>query len=872
MRLIALVRPVMKRAILLYSAIALLSSHLPFIPPASAATGFTQSLDGRSSRAVVNDERGVVALDQSLRELNNPFTVMCVATHPDDIDEATLAYVHKNLGARAVVVLATRGEARECLTPRENEEDLAVVRTREALDAARVIGADVFFLNLKDFGYSKSAEEALSLWGRDEALRRLVRAIRLLRPDVIITAHDARSGDGQEQAVARLLGEAFTAAGDTKVAPGAGSEAWRARRLFQRTVEASADVTINLNQYDQARGRTYAEIGLAARRQLASFGAATTRLAPEKEKSYYKLAASPANETMTPDDSLLTRLGLPENLARSVAPPRTGDHTLLETIGHRDRLIEALVEKLIEKRAEGSAEALHTRYGLEFFRVVRFIETLERALALAIGLEFHVTITDRTLVKGQKLTARLSLRNNGNRAFAVVFHAPEQVAPEDKKQAFKESEAVGLGPFGVASREVEYEIAKDARISVPHAEHVYEEEYYPLGSALPGAQAEEPFGHGLLAIAEVGFGQVSIALAASARFDVAPQVEISTIPFAIVKDWSKPREIEFPVRVRNRTTGGLTGALWVVPLALSEDDYEPARISFAREDEEASIKLRLRLPVLKPPLSPDLLLEFRREKPAPGGALGSAKVLVKAIDFEVAEAVKVGFVRGPDSSLPLALTELGVEHTPLAIDNIRVSEHGNGTRTPQAIQGCADLTRFDTIMVDSLAYYAHPELAASNNCLLSYVKQGGNLILLYQQPDDWNLILSGAQFMPYPITLAKERITVETAAVKILDPEHALMSKPNKITARDFEEWVVERALNLPKEWAAEYTPLLESSDPGEEPHRGGLLVANYGEGTFIYTSYQWRRQLLAMNPGAYRILANLISYPKQVKKQAAPQ
>jgi hypothetical protein len=266
------------------------------------------------------------------------------------------------------------------------------------------------------------------------------------------------------------------------------------------------------------------------------------------------------------------------------------------------------------------------------------------------------------------------------------------------------------------------------------------------------------------------------------------------------------------------------------------------------------------------------LIEFRREKPAPGGTLGSAKVPVKAIDFEVAEAVKVGFIRGTDSSLALALTELGVEHAPLAVENIRVSEHGNGPRTPQTLQGCADLTRFDTILVDGLAYYAHPELAASNMCLLNYVKQGGNLIILYQQLDDWNLILSRAPIMPYSVTLSKERITAETAAVKILDPGHALMSKPNKITARDFEDWVLERAVNLPKEWAAEYTPLLESADPGEEPRRGGLLVATYGGGSFIYTSYQWGRQLVAMNPGAYRILANLISYPRQVKKQAAPQ
>ncbi|HEX8088539.1 MAG TPA: PIG-L family deacetylase [Blastocatellia bacterium] len=861
----------MKRALLIYSAITLLFSNMPFRLPA-AATSFAQSSGGRYGRGAIDDERGLIALDQSLREVNNPFTLMCVAAHPDDVDEATLAYVRKNLGARAVIVFATRGEGRESPAGGTLDGDLAVVRTREALETARAVGADAFFLNLKDFGYSKSAEEALSIWGHDDALRRLVRAIRLLRPDVIITGHDKNSGGGQQQAVARLLSEAFTAAGDSKVAPEADSEAWQARRLFQKTDESSGDVTINLEQYDQARGRTYSEMGLAAHRRLVSFGAASARLAPEKAKSHYKLIASPTDETMAADDSILTGISLPQNLARSVTPPRVGDQSLLEAIGQRDRVIEALTEKLIEKRAEGSPDEMHARYGVEFFRVIRFTEALERALALAIGLDFNITIADPMLVKGQKLLAHLSLRNHSNRAFAAGFHTPEQVLVEGKKPPFKASETVGLGPFGGASRDVEYETAKDARATVPHAEHVYEEEYYPLGGVLPGAQAGEPFGHRLLAIAEVGLGQVSITLPASARFDIAPQVEISTIPFAIVKDWTSRREIEFSVRLRNRTSGELAGALWVVPLALSGDDYEPARVSFAREDEEAAVSLRLRLPILKPPLSPDVLLEFRREKPAPGGVLGSARVTVKAVDFEVAEAIKVGFIGGPDRSLSLALTALGVDHSEIAIENITAVEHGNGAQKPQPLPGCADLMRFDTILVDDFAYSIHPELIASNRCLLDYVKRGGNLIIFQQQPGDWNLILSRAQLMPYAVTLSEDRITVETAPVKILDPEHALMSKPNKITARDFEEWVRERALNLPREWAAQYTPLLESADPGEEPRRGGLLVAAYGEGSFIYTSYSWRRQLLAMNPGAYRVLANLISYPKQIKKQAAPQ
>jgi hypothetical protein len=144
--------------------------------------------------------------------------------------------------------------------------------------------------------------------------------------------------------------------------------------------------------------------------------------------------------------------------------------------------------------------------------------------------------------------------------------------------------------------------------------------------------------------------------------------------------------------------------------------------------------------------------------------------------------------------------------------------------------------------------------------------------VLGQRPDDWNLVTSSTQFAPYPIKLSADRITIETSPVKILDADNSPLSRPNKITPKDFEGWVVERAVNIPREWSSEYTPLLESSDPGEEPNRGSLLIARYGEGSYIYASLSMRRQLLAGNGGAYRVFANLVSLPKVNKTPAKPQ
>src|SRR6185503_4373254 len=179
----------MKTALTLVVLFALLTRAEPGVSCSVPATPIFEGSQIGSSRAAVDDERGIVALDQSLREITNPFTVLCIAARPGDEDDGALAYLRKKLGARTVVLFATRGEGEDSPTRSELDQELGAIHTREAIEAARIIGADLFFLNLPDIGFSKSADEALSAWGHDEAFRRMIRAFRLLRPDVIITNH-----------------------------------------------------------------------------------------------------------------------------------------------------------------------------------------------------------------------------------------------------------------------------------------------------------------------------------------------------------------------------------------------------------------------------------------------------------------------------------------------------------------------------------------------------------------------------------------------------------------------------------------------------------------------------------------------------------
>src|SRR5205085_9307572 len=397
-----------------------MAALLRMTAPAPAVNASSTSTPQGDAAPAIEDERGLLALDQTLRELANPFSVMYVAADPADVDEGTLAYLRRNRGARVVIVFATRGEGGDSPFVADRGNALGLRRTREALQLSRALGADALFLNLADFGYSKSANEALRVWGRDNALARLVRAIRSARPDCLLTG-GGPSASGQQQALARLAADAFEAAANAKMAPEAGSEVWQARRLFRRADELNATVTVNLAETDVPRGRSYAALGLIAHHQLVSYGGHKNSLTPDRLPSYYALALSAPDDQLKSPTDLLSGLALPDKVRVGVAPPRVGDSTVLEAIGQGDRLVAALSERLLEKRAEGDAAAQRERYGAEFFRVIRYTQALERALALSLRLSLDVRVADAVITPGEKLAVRATLGNGSGQALAAAF-------------------------------------------------------------------------------------------------------------------------------------------------------------------------------------------------------------------------------------------------------------------------------------------------------------------------------------------------------------------------------------------------------------------------------------------------------------------
>src|SRR6266849_955214 len=188
----------------------------------------------RTAAAEAAEDR--IALYQALLDLTNPWTVMCIAAHPDDEDGTSLIVMRRKFGAHTLSLFSTLGEGGQNAIGPELYAELGAIRARETMAAAEIQGSEPYFLGLKDFGYSKSFEETFQKWGHEEALRRMVLEIRKLRPDVIITNHSVTNNDhGHQQATARLVVEAFDSAADPKQFPEQlkdGVEPWQVQRLF----------------------------------------------------------------------------------------------------------------------------------------------------------------------------------------------------------------------------------------------------------------------------------------------------------------------------------------------------------------------------------------------------------------------------------------------------------------------------------------------------------------------------------------------------------------------------------------------------------------------------------------------------------------
>ena len=775
-------------------------------------------------------------LHQALLDLTNPWTVMCVAAHPDDEDGSSLTVLRRKYGVHTVSLFSTFGEGGQNAVGPELYEELGVIRARETMAASQVQGSEPHFLGFRDFGFSKTAEETFRAWGEKEILRRMVLQIRLHRPDVIITNHDTTNGHGHHQATGRTLLQAFDAAADPKLFPEQLAQAgtWQVQRLFVRSrgqAEAGPQappqvVTIDPNETDPVRGIAFAQQALEGLRKHATQGPwPSTVPAGGARIIRYNLVRQVPSAPALPENAktFVDGLTLPESVESKLAAPTIEGKPLTE---FADRRLEVLVS-LLNARRRGAFTAAKEVADLDPHRFKLMSSRLDAALAIASGATIGIGPEGSVLVPGEESRLAAVLANSGIAEIQI-----KRVSFSGLGLHTRLNVADKMLPGTETSAEIKVTTPKTDTLTVPASEHLYDGRL---------------FGEPLTLQAELAIEGVSFLINNQERKDVAPAIEILDVdpsPY-VTTPASSQKPLEFNVKLKSHLSTAFRGLLRV-----SGQSLETGRaLELAPgATESTSIAVRTVLPLSGQIQGSNIAITV--DLPNPKEPIAKREVPLVYADAIVVGGRKVGYLPSYDETLQRALAALAVDAKKLTVDEIAKS----------------DLSTFHTIIIDNRGYEAHQDLIPVNNRLLKFAEDGGTLLVFYHRINEWNPNQARArpQLAPFPIMLGNERVTEEDAPVTFLQPRHPLLNFPNKITQKDFAAWIQERGLYFPSEWDPHYTAVLATSDKGEPSLKGGLLVAPYGRGNYIYTSFVWYRQLRAGVPGGYRFFANLISYGRR--------
>jgi LmbE family N-acetylglucosaminyl deacetylase len=835
-------------------------------------------------------ERGAAALGSALRGLGVSTRVLIIGAHPDDEDTQIIAWLSRGRHVETAYLSLTRGDGGQNAIGNELGEALGVIRTEELLAARRVDGAKQFFTRAYDYGFSKNAEEAFTQWPHDSLLLDVMTVVRAFKPQVIISVFTGttRDGHGQHQAAGILAREAYDLAVDTVKYPRArtaGFGAWTVSKFYRGASfrRENGTLRINVGEFDPLLGRSYAEIAAISRSQHRSQAFGT--LQPLGVR--YDYLQREAMRVRAPGDPKAERSlfdGIDTTWARFRGAVRSGaERAALDSL---PAAFLAARESYDPYAPEQSVAALA--------RIQRHLQAIcpDMGVPTAQCLRPGAAI-DSTELGSAMSQARARLNTALVLASGVALEA--NVARElwGTSQLVPDSEVVHnrgrlpirlgnsyrtLGSRGVYIRgEVPIPVPPDSSYTRRTDGYRFEEKSAPRWLASPRRGAMYDY-------AITGRDEGSYAVDAVARFDA----RVGEAAF----------RVETPVvyRYANQVLGEIKRPVAGVPdvsvLLDQELQYAPARAPIERNlrvqlrsASEASrdVRLEVKLPaglqtdsavrLVKLPAGGTpftVTYSIRGQLPAGRHAVDVAateggrtftegyttidyehitarrmyrpsRMTLEAVDVAATTGMRVGYITGVGDNSAAALEQLGIAVT----------------RIDPATLALADLRGYTAIVVGPRAYETQPALVANNARLLDYARDGGTLVVQYGQ---YEMMRPG--IMPYPVTINRphDRVTVESAPVTILDSTAAILRAPNRITGRDFDGWVQDRSLYMPRTFDPRYTPVLEMSDPGEQPIRGALLVAPLGEGTYVYTTLAFFRQLPNGNPGAVRLFANLLA------------
>jgi LmbE family N-acetylglucosaminyl deacetylase len=848
----------------------------------------------------VSRAQGAAGLDDAISSLSVPMRVLVIAAHPDDEDTQLITWLARGRHVETAYLSLTRGDGGQNLLGNELGEALGAIRTEELLAARRLDGGKQYFSRAYDFGFSKSADEAFKHWPRDSILRDIVTVVRSFKPHVIVAMFSGtpRDGHGQHQASGILAREAYDVAGDTVRMPRAFTEGlggWTPLKFYRgawAVPPTDPVLRIDVGEFDAMIGRSYAEIAGESRSQhksqamgtLQPKGARFTQVRREATRVNESQAAGTEKSLFDGIDTTWARFRTPgvapavaalvDSLSAAIAAAQAAPYLKSpeSAVAPLMRAIELLQPYRLRRDdpevvPPGSANTRGISLDLaEALRVEH--ERVSRALTVATGVAVEAQAERPAVAGGDSVPFTVTVYNRGKLPLTVMPEAlgscarnagdsrnppvGQPLAPDSSRMWrtwLCASRDLARSPYWLVGGRVG-DLFRRASLKRSEAEATLGLEFW-VTFGLPGD----------------GTARKSFAVDAPIVFRVADPLrgDVSR-PLAIVPEVSVmlDREVEYaPARteivrqLRVELKSAATAARDVrvsleLPAGLRADSLSrTVTLPTYGSVRSATFAIRGELPPGRHTISVVAESNGHRfttgytaieyDHIRPQRLYHDATVAIEAVNLKVPADAVIAYIQGVGDNSAAMLQQLGLKVTIL-----------NPADIPKT-----DLTRYNAIVVGTRAYESNDALVANNAALLDYVKAGGTMVVQYGQYE-----MQKAGMMPYPITLGRpaDRVTDEASTMEITDPAARVLTYPNAISRSDFEGWIQDRTLYMPKTHAPEYTGVVTTHDPNEPPNDGSILVAKYGTGTYVYTTLAFFRQLPNGVPGAARLFVNLLA------------
>ena len=871
--------------------------------------------------ADIPQDQGIAGLRLQVLRLGTTARLMQVVAHPDDEDGGMLTLEARGRGVNTLLMTLNRGEGGQNKIGSNLSDVLGVLRSEELLASDQYYGLQDRFSRVADFGFSKRADETFAKWGgHDVALADMVRVIRTFRPDVLVARFSGtdRDGHGNHQASSILTKEAFRAAADPKRFPdqiAQGLRPWQAKKLYIGNVCGfgamtcpDADWTLRLNtgERNDVLGTSYIQFAMQGLRHQMSQGAANWTVDPGDRFTFYKLVDSVIPSTLGKDGHEKSFFDGIDTSLPALAPQGKKS---LELRKQLEEIAKLVVQAANDAKGNDGSVAIPPLMGIVaglkrvseevrrsewdtttkadlLTRIAEKQQQAETALNLALGVKLSAIVSADDVRKatvpkeaealtavspGQEFVVAVTF-HNGSKLAVLIDHVALEV-PAGWNTINGKTKPETVKPGDDLHVNFRLRVPKDTTYTRPYwhrdnpdtesINHVDNEKYATLPFPPPALRARVEY-------SATGSNKIHARNGFTVPV-VTPFLDDAgkerARPLAVVPAFSVMLE---PGTQVISTHNGSTSTVTVgVSCNLDRKVHgelrldlpsgwrsEPAQI--AVDTTRRGQKQELQFKVVPAGLQPGratirAVLEAEGQKYSEGYTLvtredlGSfyyyqpARQRVSIVDVQAPHDLRVGYIMGAGDDIPTVLRQIGM----------------NVTLVPAEKLASEDLSQYGTIVLGIRAYDTQKDVAVNNKKLLDFVSAGGTLVVQYNAGvGDFN----SGKFTPYPADLSRARVSVEEAAVDILAPEDSVFHSPNTITQADFDGWVQERGLYFMDTWDEHFKPLLGCHDPGESEQKGGLLRAQYGKGTYIYTGYAFFRQLPAGVPGAVRLYVNLLS------------